>query len=103
MFVGGVKPETTDETLRGKNICSNRTYWANQFAEYFGAFGEIEELARPVNKETGQNKPFCFIVFKRDGVIGECLKSKCFNLISRNCKYVSIRQVPRDRRQTGRV
>ena len=74
MFVGGVKPETTDETLKGW-FCPWNQFLTLKIA-YFGAFGEIEELARPVNKETGQNKPFCFIVFKRDGVIGECLKSE---------------------------
>ena len=80
MFVGGVKPETTDETLKGLAF-----YWIQVFtviSAYFGTFGEIEELARPVNKETGQNKPFCFIVFKRDGVIGECLKSELCLLFS---------------------
>merc|ERR1719454_2193108 len=60
MFVGGVKAETTDDTIRA----------------YFSEYGEVEEVVRPINKETNEFKPFCFIVFKRDGIIGQCVKQR---------------------------
>ena len=75
MFVGGVKPETTDDVIKGI-ISQNRRIFEKLFLAYFEQFGEVDEVARPINKETQENKPFCFIVFKRDGIIAECMKSK---------------------------
>ena len=63
MFVGGIKSSTKDVAVRA----------------YFERFGEIESYERP--KEMGflknnKLKPFCFIVFKEDGVIHEILKQQ---------------------------
>ena len=60
MFVGGVKSDTTVETIK----------------EYFSQFGEVESVDRPVNKQTNENKPFCFVIFKKDGVNSKCIKRK---------------------------
>ena len=60
MFIGGVKPETTDETIKS----------------YFVAFGAVETVDRPINKQTNENKPFVFVTFKKDGVVGKCIKRR---------------------------
>lgn len=56
LFVGGIKTETDNEKIK----------------EYFSNFGEIETMERPTDKTTGKNRGFCFITFKKDGVIREC-------------------------------
>lgn len=62
MFVGGVKPDTTDDAIK----------------LYFEAFGQVETVDRPINKQTNENKPFCFVTFKKDGIVGKCIKRKYF-------------------------
>ena len=75
MFVGGVLPATTDDEIKGRE--SKRIWKINAlFLAYFEQFGEVEEIIRPVNKESNENKPFCFVLFKRDGVLSKCTKRK---------------------------
>ena len=47
LFVGGIKPETTDSDLRS----------------YFGEFGNIESVDIITDKETGKNRGFAFVLF----------------------------------------
>ena len=46
------------------------------FQDYFAQFGEVETVDRPVDKSTGVNKSFCFVTFKRDGVMKHAVKGK---------------------------
>ena len=46
------------------------------FSAYFSQYGEVEEVIRPINKDKGENKPFCFVTFKKDGIMGKCVKGK---------------------------
>ena len=64
MFVGGVKSETTDEAIM----------------QYFETFGAVESVDRPINKQTNENKPFCFVTFKKDGVAAKCIK-RTYNIL----------------------
>jgi len=58
MFVGGIKSSTEDDVVR----------------TYFEQFGEIETYERPKDKKTNKLKGFCFIAFKKDGIIKHCQK-----------------------------
>nr|CAB3253765.1 heterogeneous nuclear ribonucleoprotein A/B [Phallusia mammillata] len=53
LFVGGISTETEDDTIR----------------EHFSQFGEIDVLERPTDRNTGKKRGFCFITFKKDGVL----------------------------------
>ncbi|XP_009860508.2 uncharacterized protein LOC100185025 [Ciona intestinalis] len=53
LFVGGINPDTENDVVK----------------EYFTQYGEIEEFERPVDKNTGKNRGFCFITYKKDGCI----------------------------------
>ncbi|CAK8687826.1 unnamed protein product [Clavelina lepadiformis] len=53
LFVGKVDPETDNEKLK----------------EHFSQFGEIELFERPIDKQTNKKRGFCFITFKKDGVL----------------------------------
>lgn len=60
LFVGGISTDTDNDKVK----------------TYFEAFGEIEAFERPTDKSTGKNRGFCFITFKKDGVIRECCSKK---------------------------
>ena len=44
--------------------------------EYFSRFGAVESVDRPVDKSTGKNKSFCFVTFKKDGIMKLAVKGK---------------------------
>lgn len=60
LFVGGISTETDNDKVK----------------TYFEAYGEIEAFERPTDKQTGKNRGFCFITFKKDGIIRECCSKK---------------------------
>jgi len=60
LFVGGISVETDNDKVK----------------EYFEGYGEIEAFERPTDKTTGKNRGFCFITFKKDGIIRECCSKK---------------------------
>jgi len=66
LFVGGISTETDNDKVKS----------------YFEAFGEIEAFERPTDKATGKNRGFCFITFKKDGIIRECCSKKDHELDS---------------------
>jgi len=70
MFVGGVLPATSDDEIKA----------------YFEQFGEVEEIIRPVNKESNENKPFCFVLFKRDGILSKCTKQRFHEINGKRCE-----------------
>jgi len=83
MFVGGVKADTADETLRN----------------YFSQFGEVETVDRPVDKSTGVNKSFCFITFKRDGIMKHAVKARYHEIDGKRCECKE--GVPKSQMQGG--
>lgn len=66
LFVGGISTETDNDKVK----------------TYFEQFGEIEAFERPTDKATGKNRGFCFITFKKDGIIRECCAKKDHELDS---------------------
>jgi len=66
LFVGGISTETDNDKVKA----------------YFEVFGEIEAFERPTDKATGKNRGFCFITFRKDGVIRECCAKKDHELDS---------------------
>lgn len=60
IFIGGIKPETTNETLE----------------EYFTTFGEVESIDRGQNKESGELKPFAFMIMKKENSAGQITSQK---------------------------
>ena len=60
MFVGGIKSSTEDDVVKA----------------HFEKFGEIETYERPKDRNTGKLKGFCFIAFKKDGIVRLCCKEQ---------------------------
>jgi len=83
MFVGGVKPETNDETVKA----------------YFSRYGEVEEVVRPINKEKNENKPFCFVTFRKDGIMGKCVKERFHDIDGKKCECKN--SLPKEKMQQG--
>jgi len=59
IFVGGLKPEITDEEVK----------------EFFGKFGTIIEVEMPFDKVKNARKGFCFITYEQEAVVTELLKT----------------------------
>jgi len=53
LFAGGISTETDNDKIKA----------------HFEQFGEIEVFERPVDKMTKKNRGFCFVTFKKDGVL----------------------------------
>ncbi|OUM66455.1 hypothetical protein PIROE2DRAFT_40779, partial [Piromyces sp. E2] len=73
IFVGGVKPEVTEE----------------EFREYFSQFGTVVESTLMSNKDTGRPRGFGFITFDNDQSV-EAVLAKQGEIIIKD-KPVSIR------------
>ncbi|CBY32620.1 unnamed protein product [Oikopleura dioica] len=88
MFVGGILAETTDQTIK----------------DYFGKYGEVEAVDRPVDKATGNYKGFCFVTFKRDGVMKTVCRDRYHEIDGKRCETkegVPKNQMPRGGGQRG--
>lgn len=83
MFVGGVKADTTDETIK----------------MYFSQFGDVETVDRPVDKSTGVNKSFCFVTFRKDGVMKHAVKARYHEIDGKRCECKE--GVPKAQMQQG--
>jgi len=82
MFVGGILAETTDQTIK----------------DYFSKYGEVEAVDRPVDKATGNYKGFCFVTFKRDGVMKTVCRDRYHEIDGKRCETkegVPKNQMPR--------
>lgn len=60
IFVGGLKPELTDDMLR----------------EFFGNYGKITEFEMPIDKTTKVRKGFGFITFEREDTMKDLITKK---------------------------
>jgi len=61
MFVGGVKDEDSEE----------------DFMNLFSEEGIVEKVNMVTDKETGKQKPFCFITFQDTDVTDKCICKSC--------------------------
>lgn len=78
VFVGGVPPEMTEETLQ----------------QYFVDFGEIEEVALVTDKETRRRRGFVFVTFRDYESVDKCTE-KSFHHIG-TCQVEVKRATPRE-------
>jgi len=83
MFVGGVKADTADDTIK----------------MYFSQFGDVETVDRPVDKSTGVNKSFCFVTFRKDGVMKHAVKARYHEIDGKRCECKE--GVPKAQMQQG--
>lgn len=70
IFVGGLNPEATEETIR----------------EYFETFGEIETAELPTDHKTKKRRGFIFITFKEASSVKKCLEKKFHNIQGSRCE-----------------
>lgn len=64
IFVGGLNPETAKEVIE----------------EYFGAFGEIENIELPQDPKTEKRRGFVFITYKEDAAVKKAME-KIFHTV----------------------
>ncbi|XP_032312636.1 heterogeneous nuclear ribonucleoprotein D-like isoform X2 [Camelus ferus] len=60
VFVGGLSPDTSEEQIK----------------EYFGAFGEIENIELPMDTKTNERRGFCFITYTDEEPVKKLLESR---------------------------
>lgn len=65
IFVGGINPETSKEVIE----------------EYFGAFGEIENVELPQDPKTEKRRGFVFITFKEEATAKKVMEKK-FHMVN---------------------
>jgi len=86
LFVGGLSPDTTEETIR----------------KYFGSYGEIDCIERPRDRNTQKFRGFCFIAFAKDGLVKEIINESKFHTIDgRQCEVKDGDNSKRQRQQQG--
>ena len=59
IFVGGIKPELSDDDVR----------------TFFAQFGKVVDLEVPFDKQRNTRKGFCFVTFEQEQVVNELLKN----------------------------
>jgi len=67
IFVGGLKPETTEESLR----------------EYFGHFGTVLQIEFISEKDSNKRRGFCFIEFDNEDVVDQLAKKQFHTIASK--------------------
>jgi len=86
LFVGGLSPDTTEETIR----------------KYFSNYGEIDCIERPRDRNTQKFRGFCFIAFAKDGLVKEIISESKFHTIDgRQCEVKDGDNSKRQRQQQG--
>ncbi|XP_051733275.1 heterogeneous nuclear ribonucleoprotein A/Bb isoform X2 [Ctenopharyngodon idella] len=70
IFVGGLNPETAEEKIR----------------EYFGAFGEMENIELPTDPKTNKRRGFVFITFKEESAVKKIVEKKYHNVSGSKCE-----------------
>lgn len=64
IFVGGLKPEMTEDEIR----------------KFFNNFGKVIDIEVPFDKQRNQRRGFCFITFEQEHVVNELLKNPQQNI-----------------------
>ena len=70
VFVGGLSPDTSEEQIK----------------EYFGAFGEIENIESPVDTKTNERRGFCFFTHTDEEPVKTLLESRYHQIGSGKCE-----------------
>ncbi|CAD7691846.1 unnamed protein product [Nyctereutes procyonoides] len=70
VFVGGLSPDTSEEQIK----------------EYFGAFGEIENIELPMDTKTNERRGFCFITYTDEEPVKKLLESRYHQIGSGKCE-----------------
>ncbi|KAM4673829.1 heterogeneous nuclear ribonucleoprotein D-like isoform 1-T1 [Amazona ochrocephala] len=85
VFVGGLSPETSEEQIK----------------EYFGAFGEIENIELPMDTKTNERRGFCFITYTDEEPVKKLLESRYHQIGSGKCeiKVAQPKEVYRQQQQ----
>ncbi|KAL0181942.1 hypothetical protein M9458_021317, partial [Cirrhinus mrigala] len=60
VFVGGLSPDTSEEQIR----------------EYFGAYGEIENIELPMDTKTNERRGFCFVTYVLEDPVQKLLENR---------------------------
>ncbi|XP_076835598.1 heterogeneous nuclear ribonucleoprotein A/B-like isoform X2 [Brachyhypopomus gauderio] len=88
IFVGGLNPETTEETIR----------------EYFGTFGEIESIELPTDPKTNKRRGFVFITYLEESPVKRVLEKKYHSVGGSKCeiKIAQPKEVYQQQQSGGR-
>lgn len=85
VFVGGLSPDTTEEQIK----------------DYFGGFGEIENIELPMDTKTNERRGFCFITYADEEPVKKLLESRYHQIGSGKCeiKVAQPKEVYRQQQQ----
>lgn len=85
VFVGGLSPDTTEEQIK----------------EYFGGFGEIENIELPMDAKTNERRGFCFITYTEEEPVQKLLENRYHQIGSGKCeiKAAQPKEVYRQQQQ----
>uniref|UniRef100_A0A2K5DW83 Heterogeneous nuclear ribonucleoprotein D-like n=1 Tax=Aotus nancymaae TaxID=37293 RepID=A0A2K5DW83_AOTNA len=85
VFVGGLSPDTSEEQIK----------------EYFGAFGETENIELPMDTKTNERRGFCFITYTDEKPVKKLLESRYHQIGSGKCeiKVAQPKEVYRQQQQ----
>uniref|UniRef100_A0A8C5EQ09 Heterogeneous nuclear ribonucleoprotein A/B n=2 Tax=Gouania willdenowi TaxID=441366 RepID=A0A8C5EQ09_GOUWI len=70
IFVGGLNPDTAKEVIE----------------EYFGTFGEIENIELPLDPKTEKRRGFVFITYKQEATVKRVMEKKYHNVGGSKCE-----------------
>ncbi|KAM3940347.1 heterogeneous nuclear ribonucleoprotein D-like isoform 2-T4 [Leptodactylus fuscus] len=87
VFVGGLSPDTTEEQIK----------------EYFGGFGDIENIELPMDTKTNERRGFCFITYTDEEPVKKLLESRYHQIGSGKCeiKVAQPKELYRQQQQKG--
>uniref|UniRef100_H0XZL8 Heterogeneous nuclear ribonucleoprotein D-like n=1 Tax=Otolemur garnettii TaxID=30611 RepID=H0XZL8_OTOGA len=87
VFVGGLSPDTSKEQIK----------------DYFGAFGEIENIELPRDRKTNERRGFCFVTYTEGEPVKKLLESRYHHIGSGKCeiKVAQPKEVYRQQQQKG--
>ncbi|NP_001084608.1 heterogeneous nuclear ribonucleoprotein D-like-B [Xenopus laevis] len=85
VFVGGLSPETTEEQIK----------------QYFGGFGEIENIELPMDTKTNERRGFCFVTYTDEEPVQKLLESRFHQIGTGKCeiKAAQPKEVYRQQQQ----
>uniref|UniRef100_A0A6I8QEE4 Heterogeneous nuclear ribonucleoprotein D-like n=1 Tax=Xenopus tropicalis TaxID=8364 RepID=A0A6I8QEE4_XENTR len=85
VFVGGLSPETTEEQIK----------------QYFGGFGEIENIELPMDTKTNERRGFCFVTYTGEEPVKKLLESRFHQIGTGKCeiKVAQPKEVYRQQQQ----